>query len=200
MYMTSINPLFIPSMSVWSRLSWRWCRLVLNPLRSIALPIVLYICHIALCSECTSTLGWAPSLCDWKTKMKFFHVTPPPPPASWCSPHLIQDNGAGLQGHQRNCTHQPSNTGHTKRPSASTSLLYSSWPAGTVIAEGKQRSLSKVTSLFYPGASVVERTPDQCQDRRITRHLLQKTQDFVYEFSTPHSMTPFSLPLSIMLL
>ena len=42
------------------------------------------------------------------------------------------------------------------------------------------------------GTSVVEQTPDQCQDSRVTLHLLQKTQDSFVQPSplTPHSMTP----------
>ena len=38
--------------------------------------------------------------------------------ASCCEPHLIKDNGAGLQGHQRNCTCLPPNTTfkHLKYP------------------------------------------------------------------------------------
>ena len=45
------------------------------------------------------------------------------------------------------------------------------------IAESKQGSLSKVTTLLCSCTLVVERTPDQCQDGRTTRHLPQKTQD-----------------------
>ena len=49
-------------------------------------------------------------------------------------------------------------------------VTHISWPAGTVITESKQRSLSKVTTLLCSGASVVEWTPDQCQDSWVTRH------------------------------
>ena len=42
----------------------------------------------------------------------------------------LQDDGAGLQGHQQYCTHLPPNTGQTACPSVSTSLYNISWPVG----------------------------------------------------------------------
>ncbi|XP_030286092.1 tripartite motif-containing protein 40-like [Sparus aurata] len=50
----------------------------------------------------------------------------------------------------------------------STSRIYIRWPAGTPIADSKQSPLSKVATLLCFGTSVVERTPDQCQDSGIT--------------------------------
>ena len=47
-----------------------------------------------------------------------------PPLASCCGLHPIQDNGAVLQGHQRNCTHLPRNAGQATCPSMSTSHYY----------------------------------------------------------------------------
>ena len=100
---------------------------------------------------------------------------PWPPLASCCGLHQIQDDGAGLQGHQRNYTCLPPNTGQTTRPSESASLIYISWPTDTSIDERKQSSLSEVATLLYFRTSVVERTPDQSQDSGITRQLPQKT-------------------------
>ena len=99
------------------------------------------------------------------------------PLASSCGLHAIQDDGAGLQGCQRNCTHLPPNTGQTTRPSTSTSLHYIRWPAGNGITESKQSSLSEAATLLCSGTSAVDQTPDQCQDNRVTRHLPQKTHD-----------------------
>ena len=80
------------------------------------------------------------------------------------SPHPIQGNGAGLQGHQQTCNHLPP----------------ISWLAGTTIAESKQRSLSIVATPLCSGTSVVEWTHDQCQDSRIPRHLRLKTQTHLF--------------------
>ena len=85
-------------------------------------------------------------------------IWPPPlwpPLASCCGPHTIQDDGAGLQGHQWNCTCLPPNTGQTTRTRESTSL---SWLAGTAIAESKQSPLSKAVTLLSSGASVVDQS------------------------------------------
>ena len=50
---------------------------------------------------------------------------------------------------------------------------------------------TKVTTLLCSGASVVEWTPDWCQDSRVTCHPPQKTQDSLVNFIlTQHSMTP----------
>ena len=65
----------------------------------------------------------------------------------------------------------PPNTGQTIRPITSTLLYYISWPDGTAVTESKPRLLSKATTLLRSGASGVERTPNQCQDSRVTRHL-----------------------------
>ena len=81
-------------------------------------------------------LGWTPSLCDLIVaeyseccsmpcfqSTQIFLCQPPsswPPLAYCCSPLLIQDDDTGLEGHQRNCTHLPPNTGQTTRPSTST--------------------------------------------------------------------------------
>ncbi|XP_030298124.1 psychosine receptor-like [Sparus aurata] len=51
--------------------------------------------------------------------------------------------------------HLPPNTCQTTCPSESTSLYDISWPAGTAIAECKQRSLSEVETLLCYGASLV---------------------------------------------
>ena len=102
-------------------------------------------------------------------------LLPWPSLVSCCGPHPIQDDGAELQGRQQNCTSLPSNTGQTTRPSESTLLIYISWLAGTPIAESKQSPLSELVTLLCFGTSVVERTPDQCQDSGITQHLPQKT-------------------------
>ena len=59
----------------------------------------------------------------------------------------------------------------------STSLHYISGLACTPITDSKQRSNSKVTTLLCSGASVVEWTPDQCQDGVVACHLPLKTQD-----------------------
>ena len=48
----------------------------------------------------------------------------------------------------------------------------------TAIAESKQSLLSEVRALLCFCASVVEWTPDHCQDSRVTRHLPQKTHLF----------------------
>ena len=76
-----------------------------------------------------------------------------------------------------NCTHLCPNTSQTTHLSMSTSLYYIRWLAGTVIAESKQRLLSEIATLLCTGTKVVERTSDQCQESRITAHLLQKTQN-----------------------
>ena len=124
---------------------------------------------------------------------KFSHVTPPPPLTSCRSLHPIQDDAASHHDRQRNCTHLPPNTGQTTRSSAGSSLHYISWLAGTAIAESKQRSLSaEVMTLLCSGAPVVEQSPDQCQDSRVTRHLSQKTQDSLVQTS------PRSLPIPIL--
>ena len=130
--------------------------------------------------------------CFQSTQILLCDPAPPwPPLASCCSPLPIQDVGAGLQGHQWNCTHLPPNTGQTKRPSLSTSLYYISWLAGTAITVSKKILLCEVTTLLCSEASVVEWTHDQCQDSGITHNLPQKTQDsFLSEFtSTLHSLT-----------
>ena len=83
------------------------------------------------------------------------------------------------------------NLSTTTRPSKSTSLIYTSWPTGSRIAESKQSLLSEVSmTLLCFGTSVVEGTPDQCQDSGITLHLLQKTQDSFVQTSPrpPHSI------------
>ena len=83
---------------------------------------------------------------------KFSHVTP-----SSVIPtgFLFQDDGAGLQGLQRNCPCLPLNT-------CQTTLNYICWLAGTTIAESKQWLLSEVVTLLCSVASVIERTPHQC--------------------------------------
>ena len=55
-------------------------------------------------------------------------------------------------------------------------------PAGTPITESKQSLLTKVATLCF-GTSVVEWTPDQCQNSRVTLHLLHKTQDSFVQIS-----------------
>ena len=82
-----------------------------------------------------------------------------------------------LKGHQGNCTCIPPTTDKTTCPSPSTLVYYVSWPARTAIAESKQSSLSEVGAPLCFGTSVVERTPDQCQDSGITRHPRQQTQE-----------------------
>ena len=92
----------------------------------------------------------------WHLELNFSHVNPPSSVTSLtscCSPHPIQGDGAGLQGHQQNCTCLLPNTGQTTRPSARTSFHYISWLAGTAI-----------TSPFYTEmcACVVARGEEQC--------------------------------------
>ena len=62
------------------------------------------------------TLGWTSSLCDYNVAARLVFSLPKfsrDPPAPWvplascCGPHPIQDNGAGLQGHQRNYNRLP---------------------------------------------------------------------------------------------
>ena len=100
--------------------------------------------------------------------LKFSHVTP-----LFCDLHWLPVAASiqfkNIQGHKQNCTRLPLNTGQTTRPSESTLLHYISWPAGAHHWEQ--------IALLCSGASVVERTPDQCQDSRVTHHLPQKTQD-----------------------
>ena len=77
--------------------------------------------------------------------LKFSHLTPLLSDLHWLPVQLTsEDDGTGLQGHQRNCTHLSPNTGQTTCPRVSTSLQYISWRAGTAIAESKQMSLSEV--------------------------------------------------------
>ena len=57
---------------------------------------------------------------------KFSHVTSA---GFLLQPHPILDDGAGLQGRRRNCTHLPPNTGQTTGDSTSTSLF----PAGRLV-------------------------------------------------------------------
>ena len=98
---------------------------------------------------------------------------PLPPLASCCCPHPIQEDGAGLQGHQRNCTRLPPTL---VRPHIPARALRSSTSAGR-LTESKLSSLSEVTIILCFGASVVEQTPDRCQESGFTLHPLQKPQD-----------------------
>ena len=98
-------------------------------------------------------LGWTPNLYCSPPRFQSFQIFPYNPPPLWlplascCGPHLIQGDGAGLQGRQCNCTHLPPNTAQNSSPSASTLLYYISWLSVTPIAESKQRSLSE-SQLF----------------------------------------------------
>ena len=47
----------------------------------------------------------------------------------------------------------------------------------------KQSSLGEVVTLLCSGTSVVEQTPDQCQESRMTLNLLQKTQNSLVKTS-----------------
>ena len=104
-------------------------------------------------------------------------MRPPPPPwpplPSCCSPPLIQDDDISFQGSRRKCTHLPLHAGQTTHPSASTSATL----AGRLIPSSLRSDKGCSATLLCFGASVVERTPDQRRDSRVTRHLPQKTQD-----------------------
>ena len=118
-------------------------------------------------------LGWTRSSCDKTIALypehcsapcfQYTQIVPCDPPPLWpklsscCSSHFIQDEGTGLQGRQRNCTHLPPNSGQSMRPSTGTLLYCISRLADTTIAENKPRFLSIVMTLFCSGDSVVER-------------------------------------------
>ena len=116
---------------------------------------------------------------------KIFPNSPLWPPSSltsngfllWCASD--SDDGADLQGHQRKCTGLPTSK-HWFRPHAPARALRSSMSAVQLvppIAESKQSPLTQVTTIFCFGTSVVEWTPDQCQDSGITLHLPKMTQN-----------------------
>ena len=132
-------------------------------------------------------------------------LPPPwPPLASCCSPHPIQDDGASLQGCQKNCTCLPPNTGQTTCP-IMPPLLLRCGRAGRLALpsfKSEQSPLSEVATLLCFGTSVVEQTPDQCQDSRITYHLLKKTQDsFVQTSPRPrlHDSLPWQLRMNLII-
>ena len=84
--------------------------------------------------------------------------------------------------------HLPPNTGQTTHPSASTSLLSISWPAGTAIAERKQRSLSKVDSFLSAVVSLLAHPQDQCHDRRLPRIFQgKKKKKYMHLYVLTHS-------------
>ena len=63
--------------------------------------------------------------------------------------------------------------------------------AGTTIAESKQRSLCKVTTVLCFGIAVVERIPDQCQDSSHSASSAKASRFICSDFtSTLHSRTP----------
>ena len=96
----------------------------------------------------------------------------------WCWPSRLS-----MELHPSSSKHW---SDHTPHAPTSALLYYISWPAGTA-------SLSAVATLLCFGTSVVERTPDQCQDSGITRHLLKKTQDSFVQTS-PRPCLHDSLP------
>ena len=129
-------------------------------------------------------LGWTPSLC-YKTAAAYpeccsapcfqsAQIVPcdtPPPPwpplASCCGLHQIQDDNTGLQGRQWNCAHLPPNTGETTRHPA--------------------RALGSTTSAGRLVPPSLTANKARSADRRITRHLPQKTQDsLVLSSPRPH--------------
>ena len=117
----------------------------------------------------------------------------PSPPwpqlASYCGPHPIQDDGAGLQGCQRNCTRLPPNTGQTTCPSERTWLIYISWPPDTVIAESKQSPLRerlRDSSLFWHLSGGTNSWPMSGQ----WNHSPSSAKDFFYfSFFSKHTPT-----------
>ena len=111
----------------------------------------------------------------------------------WLSLDTSQDDGAGLQGRQRNCARLPPNTGQTTRPSANTSLHYISWAGGTAIGEREQRSLSKFTTLFWdlsgaknsrPMSGQQSRSPSSAKDSRLTQSSPQPCIAWLYYAQT----------------
>ena len=156
-------------------------------------------CRFALCNICRTpspsaghlppgllqlALGWTPSLC-YKTAAAYpercsapcfqsAQIVPcdtPPPPwpplASCCGLHQIQDDNTGLQGRQWNCAHLPPNTGETTRHPA--------------------RALGSTTSAGRLVPPSLTANKARSADRRITRHLPQKTQDsLVLSSPRPH--------------
>ena len=127
---------------------------------------------------------------------KFSHVTPPSFVTStgFLLQHPIPDNGAGLQGHQRNCTHLPPYTGQTTHPSESTLLFYISWPVVTPSLRANKPTQRRNSSLFWhlsgrtnsqPTSGQRNHTPSSTKDSRLI------CSDFT---SSPHSMTPSQPP------
>ena len=135
----------------------------------------------------TLTPSWMDSHCSVSRMVQHslfsmypnFPMWPPawPPLDSYCSPHLIQDYGTGFQGHQWNCTHLLSDHTPQNEHFAPLHQLASWYPH--CWKQGKDTQCSHNSSLFWH--SVLEQTPDQCQDSRVT------CSEFT---STPHSMTP----------
>ena len=122
-------------------------------------------------------------------RLQFSQILPCDPTPTWhplaccCGPHPIQNDGAGLQGCQRNCIHL------LVRPHApaseSTLLIYISWPTGTPIAESKQSPLNEVVTLLIFGTNSwlipaqQNHSPTSSKDSRLI------CLDFAL---TPHSM------------
>ena len=93
---------------------------------------------------------------------------PGPPLAPCSSSPQIQEDGTALQGGQWNCPclihfiyyyYYLQALVKTTQPSSSAPLNYLSRTSGTAIAESKQRSISRVTTLLCSGTAVVEPAP-----------------------------------------
>ena len=98
---------------------------------------------------------------------QFSHVTPLLRDLHWASCsvlHPIQDDGTA-----------PVYLQTLVRPHAPARALRSTTSADRPVPPSLRAN--KVATLLCSGTSVVERTPDRCQDSRATRHLPQKTQD-----------------------
>ena len=108
-------------------------------------------------------------------------------------PHLITDDGAGLQGRQQNCTRLPPDTGQTTRPRESTSLHYiiglASYRHRWEQTKVTQRS--RDSSLYWRLSNGTKSGPmsgQQSHSPSSTKDTWLICSDFT---STPHSITPF---------
>ena len=118
------------------------------------------------------------------------HVTPRRPPlASCCSSLPVQEHGAGLQGCQRTELHPSTSkhwSDHTLQREHFPLLHQLGWLVPPSLRTNKVHSVkSRLFSVLAP--QLVERTPNQCQNSRITHHLRQKIQDSLAQTSPwPH--------------
>ena len=114
------------------------------------------------------------------------HVTPRRPPlASCCSSLPVQEHGAGLQGCQRTELHPSTSkhwSDHTLQREHFPLLHQLGWLVPPSLRTNKVHSVkSRLFSVLAP--QLVERTPNQCQNSRITHHLRQKIQDSLAQTS-----------------